>query len=690
MTAFFSQASAETRHAVLIGVSDYGASVAQLAPRLNGPGNDVALMYDLIAEARFDAANVAVLTSRAHLLSQTVGTSVTKPTRRAIMDALENLVERVSTGDQVLLYFAGHGAQLPNQNTDWLDDEPDGLDEVFLPSDFEIIEENGNRYANNEIRDDEIGNIIDRLLARGAHVWLIADTCHAGTLRRGEGRWLVPRQLSLVDKTMSKPERQTDSSARLAEPRDTVGRFVAFYGADAGALAYETQVQDYHQSEGMIVHGVMTWALGKAIRAGARDYRDLARLTREAVWTATAGRANPAFSGVLGGTPLLGDAGAQDLIAPVQFLDGEFVLGAGLLDGLVDGLTVKLSFRGPGGHIVPLAKGQIEQTDLSASILELPDVGSADTVELDRQIAAEGLDPQVYRERWLEARAPSLFVSPSEPRLLRSHPFVIFENKESFGELAARISTTLLDMPRAETAIRQQDTFAITLHEDNTVLRLSYEEADRDILVPATPQGIEDMQILIQRVHRAREIAQVGAVLSRRNLSKRLVTKATIAPSVGEGCSNNQNRLVEASRLIVYHCDKVKIELTNEGPETLDITPLYLAPDGQIFFLTGYTGSERGGLRLQPDETRQVVYREEISSNEDEMATTGSVKLLFLAVTAEQDGSPPVDFRFLQTAASRDVLRAAPRQSTLRSLNSLASFIQLTNLPRESGFSLEE
>ncbi|MEL7011994.1 MAG: caspase family protein [Pseudomonadota bacterium] len=681
-------ALAQTRHALLVGVSDYGPSVSQLAPRLNGPGNDVALMHDLVSEAGFEEANVAILTDRADLLAPAHRVSATRPTRRAILEALERLVERASKGDDILIYFAGHGAQLPDQAGDAFDDEPDGFDEVFLPSDFEILNQDGARQTSNAIRDDEIGTFIDTLLARGAHVWLIADTCHAGTLRRTDGQGLVPRQLTLTDAAPAQTDRRADPAAGLAEPRQIVGQFVAFYGAAAGDLAYETEVRGTDQPDEGVVHGVLTWALARAIREGAQDYRDLARLTRSAVWTASAGRADPAFSGVLGGRPMLGAARASTLRAQVQLLDDTLVLGAGLLEGLKDGMTMDLTWTTPKGQIVPLARGTVTQTGLSSAAILLSEAGSIETTGLDRQITSDGLDPGMDRLRWLQGRAPGLSASPSGPNLLQSHPFVSFEDDGSAGDLAERVSAVLLGVPQATTDAREQDRFSIRLEAAGARLRLSYREAQFDKVVPATNAGLDTLQAQIARMHRARQLQAVAELLSHRDLSKTLLADVTIEPSRDAECAPAQRGPAQGPPFVVHHCDLVTIALRNTGAETLDVTPLYLAPDGQVFFLTGYEGSQRGGLRLRPNETRSVIYREETASGPDEWPATGAVKLLFFAVIATQDGWPPVDFRFLQTTDARVALRAMPEQSPEQSpppfLRAAAATIPLTTRPPES------
>ncbi|MCP4663261.1 MAG: caspase family protein, partial [bacterium] len=113
--------AAAERHALLVGVSEY-PNAPEL--RLTGPGNDVALIREVLQAKGFSAAKIRTLAD---------GVPGAKlPTRQAILDELARLATRVSRGDIVYLHFSGHGSRQPNQdegNDDW---EADGLDEIFL------------------------------------------------------------------------------------------------------------------------------------------------------------------------------------------------------------------------------------------------------------------------------------------------------------------------------------------------------------------------------------------------------------------------------------------------------------------------------------------------------------------------------------------------------------------------------
>jgi hypothetical protein len=102
---------------------------------------------------------------------------------------LRKLQRDAKRGDHVVVFFAGHGVQLPvGADMPWAHAEPDGLMELFLPQDA------GRRYAGgpkyfpgieNAIADVELRAWADAMTAKGVRVLMVFDTCHAGTLVRG-------------------------------------------------------------------------------------------------------------------------------------------------------------------------------------------------------------------------------------------------------------------------------------------------------------------------------------------------------------------------------------------------------------------------------------------------------------------------------------------------------------------------
>lgn len=135
---------------------------------LNGCVNDAkdmaALAKDLLG---FKASEIQVLTDA-------------QATKSAIMTALKAAVNDAKAGklSYILFSLSSHGTQM----TDVSGDEPDGMDEAFVPHD---IAQKGNEWdPAHIISDDELHDLFVQLPSTTLlEVYL--DTCHSGTGLRG-------------------------------------------------------------------------------------------------------------------------------------------------------------------------------------------------------------------------------------------------------------------------------------------------------------------------------------------------------------------------------------------------------------------------------------------------------------------------------------------------------------------------
>ncbi|WP_410667914.1 caspase family protein [Amycolatopsis sp. cmx-4-68] len=89
-----------------------------------------------------------------------------RATSDAVLAALDTVVDRLRAGDILLVTYAGHGGQLPDQDGD----EPDARDETWCLYDRELL-------------DDELAERWSRL-ARGVRCFVLSDSCHSGTITR--------------------------------------------------------------------------------------------------------------------------------------------------------------------------------------------------------------------------------------------------------------------------------------------------------------------------------------------------------------------------------------------------------------------------------------------------------------------------------------------------------------------------
>ena len=164
-----------TKRALLIGIDKY-----EQVSRLNGPVNDARQMRDFISEyLQYDPEQDIKL-----LFDEDA-------TRANILAEIENwLIAPTVSGDEVFLFFSGHGYQQSDHNLD----EADGLDETWVPVDV-AVQKDGS--VQGMITDDEIAQQLVRL--QGREVYIVIDACHSGTVTRSIGDWRYVKTPHLPD-----------------------------------------------------------------------------------------------------------------------------------------------------------------------------------------------------------------------------------------------------------------------------------------------------------------------------------------------------------------------------------------------------------------------------------------------------------------------------------------------------------
>jgi len=231
--------AAHRRRALLVGCSEYPSLGERF--RLRGPANDVELIERLLRE-RFHFADEEIIR-----LPQ-AAEDRRRPTRSNILREFDALAADARPGDEIVVFLAGHGSQVPDDSLD----EDDGLDEVFLPEDVTLprTKAAGETPAVSGIRDDEIEAKLSAMRSRGAFVFFIADTCHSGTMSRGledhEGASLarhVPRELLTSDDELNSAANRARGPdgprEQLSGDAATVGGLAAIYAVPATALELE-------------------------------------------------------------------------------------------------------------------------------------------------------------------------------------------------------------------------------------------------------------------------------------------------------------------------------------------------------------------------------------------------------------------------------------------------------------------
>jgi hypothetical protein len=289
------------RRALLVGINDY----PDPADRLEGCVNDVFLTSSLLQESGFEAEDIRVVLDR-------------RATAHAIRERLEWLLEGIDEDSvergraegapvERVLYYSGHGAQLPTYGAG---DRVDERDETLVPWDFDWS-------AERSLTDDWLHRLYAGLPYELRFLALF-DCCHSGGLTRDGGprvrglsppddvrhralRWDAEREMWAERELVSRDPKFQEwaqrglgaKPARLAPTAMTarIGHAMALRGLSEGAFERRRKELRHHgpymplllyacredevaleYRHGAVSHGAFTYALVKHVRARRRAW----------------------------------------------------------------------------------------------------------------------------------------------------------------------------------------------------------------------------------------------------------------------------------------------------------------------------------------------------------------------------------------------------------------------------------
>ncbi len=393
--ASVSAGASEVRtHALLVGVSEYpylGADV-----QLIGPRNDVELWRSFLQERGIARDNTRVL-------ADGIDGATGLPTRAAILGALESMAEEAASGDFVFMLFAGHGAQQP-ASAATIGDEPDGLDEIFLPRDARGW--NAPRASvENSIIDAEFKVAIDAIRAKGAFVWAVFDTCHSATMTRAvtpggvRYRQATPAQLGIPREALeearalaaqgeARTRGQGGAPARQAPlgriSEDLEGGLVAFYAAQSTQETPEFPLP--RGSAEARDHGVFSFTLYQVLNdAPAASYSQVMDSVIQRFHTIPGATAVPMAEGTHLDAGVFGGEGSTVRQWRVTNDARRLRMAAGQLQGLPLGTIVSLHADPTAADDDLIAYAELTSSELVASVVRPVEHAGKEVVAL-RQI----------------------------------------------------------------------------------------------------------------------------------------------------------------------------------------------------------------------------------------------------------------------------------------------------------------
>jgi hypothetical protein len=241
-------------HVLLIGIDAY----ALPEHRLLGCVRDVDSLADFLThEVSLAGSSLSIerLTART---GEPPGPDT--PTRQRIVSALRELSqERVSPGDRVLVYYAGHGARIyfPKAGADF---------EALVPADYTGQKEQ-------LLFDYEVNELLAAIAERTGDLNVILDCCHSGGLTRA----LAQQQQSRVARSRyvriearadePPPIPPRDAVLGLSRSRGQVRPYCVIAACQANQRALELSLGEGGHEE----HGLLSYSLLQVLRGPFHD-----------------------------------------------------------------------------------------------------------------------------------------------------------------------------------------------------------------------------------------------------------------------------------------------------------------------------------------------------------------------------------------------------------------------------------
>lgn len=156
-------------------------------------------------------------------------------TRARIVEALRTVIGQATDTDCLVFTFSGHGSWLPDDDRD----EPDARDEMMCP--YDVMKE---QY----LLDDELHDLFNAKTA-GARIYMIADSCHSGSVSRYasapaepdqapvKARFLPPYMFARGNRMF---ERAIDRAINTPAPTKLRYPAVLFSGCQDTEFSYDT------------------------------------------------------------------------------------------------------------------------------------------------------------------------------------------------------------------------------------------------------------------------------------------------------------------------------------------------------------------------------------------------------------------------------------------------------------------
>lgn len=676
-----SAATAAQRHALLVGVTEY----AHLPKDkwLLGPGNDVALLQELLTTRfHFDPGQMTILAGwpgEAHL----------RPTRTNIAHAFKRLAEVAGAEDQVVIFLAGHGSQQPAIADP---NEPDGLDEIFLPADV-IGWHEASARVENAIVDDELRDWLTAILNKGAFVWIIVDACHSGTITRG-APLEYERDRHIPATVLVPPEVLATATQRIVLHRHirevtpvspgvlglsaTLGGFVATVAAQPNELTPERLLPSLSRS----VHGLFTYTLVQVLQQSVTPltYRELVERLA----------ASYRSQGYLTPTPLI-EGGGKDkevlgnqewserprMLLGDRDLTGKQVLQAGHVHGLRPGAVLAVyPPAGAKGADRPVGHVRVIQTEALTSMVATVAFGdvpapAADTLERGSRCQVVFVD---YGELRMKVAAQTQAALSAEAEaVISTHqpgtgPRIIDEALVALDGRPGSLITYVTNAAEAEWYVRvvQEQVYLIPAAGWNTAQNHGTEGQVTQVVAPsqfalgavteAATLGhrLQSALTRIARVHHLLRLTTEASAVS--DMAGKVDVHVELLRLKGTGDQDGIIERYDTGGRILHGGNVIAFRITNPTVHTIDVTLLLINSGYGIRTLFPLPGAEYD-QRLGPQQQiRTPLFRI--------VEPFGPEQLVIIAIKADAGRA---DFSYLEQLTLEQVVRNASYRPAMAS-----------------------
>ncbi|MGD8399116.1 MAG: caspase family protein [Anaerolineae bacterium] len=345
--------------ALLIGINSYPLWAEK--HQLRACINDVEAIRKVLTSERFGFPEKHILA-----LTSPAGDGAALATRQNILDAFKRHLihnEKIQAGDVVFIYYSGHGSYVPDEDGD----EEDRYDETLVPC-------NSGPEHENDIIDDEISDLLERLAARTQNINLIIDSCHSGTVTRAmmdaeEGdaqdrvRWLPPpAAIEAVPAPSGSPGTRGTREMGPSDWLPLSDGYVVIAACHAQERARERRFRLFKH------YGILTYCLLKALRDVGPEttYYDIWQDVQLEV-TKRCHSQHPQIEGAFERKVFGGAALPRKRYVQVLEVAGDRVT---LAAGLVHGATAGSRFA-----IYPVGTESFEDSSAAVAVVRLADVG---------------------------------------------------------------------------------------------------------------------------------------------------------------------------------------------------------------------------------------------------------------------------------------------------------------------------